>query len=124
MFIKKHKKILNIFTLTTVADFFLQTSLAAIQDPGGVEAPFSTMPGLINTILTLAKWFEIIVIVAAVIFILIGAFTYVSAGGDSDARGRAKDYLLYGVIGIIVAAVAQGIVMAVASIFNVNINAQ
>ncbi len=120
MFIKIYKKILSTFAFLTVASFFLNDTLAAVQSPSGVSAPFSDMRGLITTMFTLARWFEIIVIVFAVIFILVGAFTYVSAGGDSDQVTKAKNYLMYGVIGIIVAATAEGIVRAVASIFGIN----
>ncbi len=122
MFTNIYKKILNIFVFLTVGAFSLNTVFAAIQGPpSGGQAPFTTMKGLIDTVFVLARWFEVIIILFAVIFILIGAFMYVSGGGDESQRKKAKDYLLYGVVGIIVAATAEGIVRAVASIFHITL---
>ncbi|MEO5627554.1 MAG: pilin [Candidatus Saccharimonadales bacterium] len=53
---------------------------------------------------------SIIVAVAAVIMIMIGGFKYIASGGDSSAVQSAKNTILYAVVGLAVAALAQFIV--------------
>lgn len=50
---------------------------------------------------------------AAVIMIIIGGFRYVLSGGDSNATKSAKDMILYAVIGLVIALVAQALVLFV-----------
>lgn len=46
----------------------------------------------------------------AVIAIIIGGITYATSNGDSSKTKRAKDIILYAVIGLVVAIMAWGIV--------------
>lgn len=48
--------------------------------------------------------------VLAVIFILIGALQYVMSGGDPGSTRRAKDTLLYAIIGLIISISALAII--------------
>ncbi len=52
----------------------------------------------------------ILVGVAAVIMIIIGGFKYVLSNGDSNAINSAKNTIIYAVVGLVVAVVAQAIV--------------
>ena len=120
MLIKLYKKVIFGFSLLLGTIFIVQHSLAAVRSVINVTgSPFSTMTGLINTLFTIARWFEVIVIALAVIFLLMGAFNYLTAGGDEQALDKAKKYLQYGILGIILAAAAEGIVRAVAWVFGV-----
>lgn len=67
-----------------------------------------------NGILTrITKVISIAVGVGAIIMIMIGGFKYILANGDSASISNAKNTILYAVIGLIVALVAQGIVIFV-----------
>lgn len=46
----------------------------------------------------------------AVIFIIIGGFQYVLSGGDSNNTNRAKETILYAVVGLIISLLAFTIV--------------
>jgi len=46
----------------------------------------------------------------SVLIIIIGGLMYVLSGGDPNNTARAKDAILYAIIGLVVAVVAQGIV--------------
>lgn len=48
--------------------------------------------------------------VAAVIVIIIGGITYTTSQGDPGKTKRAKDTILYGVIGLVIAILAFAIV--------------
>lgn len=49
----------------------------------------------------------------SVIMIIIGGFRYIVSGGDSNATKGAKDTILYAVIGLIIALIAQALVLFV-----------
>ncbi len=61
-------------------------------------------------IVALIYWIAWIVAVLAVIYGLRGAYTYITANGDSQRLELAKRYLVYTVVGIIVALLSFGIV--------------
>ncbi len=48
--------------------------------------------------------------ILAVVFVLVGAFQYVVSGGNPEATRKAKDTILFALIGAVVAMVAYAIV--------------
>lgn len=63
--------------------------------------------GLIKTLIQL---FATIIGVVAVIMIMVAGFKYITAGGDSAKITSAKSTIIYAVIGLVIAALAQVIV--------------
>jgi len=63
-----------------------------------------------NTVGTIVKTLSIIVGATAVIFIIIAAFKYITAGGDSTKVGAAKTTLIYALVGLFIAAIAEALV--------------
>lgn len=70
----------------------------------------SSVDGLVADIITILSW---IVGVVAVIAIIIGGFRYVTSGGDSAKINGAKNTILYAIVGLIIVAVSQLIVIFV-----------
>ena len=67
-----------------------------------------------NGILTKAtSIIALLVGIAAVIVIIIGGLQYVLSSGDSTRVSSAKNTILYAVIGLVIALLAQGIVIFV-----------
>jgi hypothetical protein len=58
---------------------------------------------------------SILIGVAAVIAIIIGGFNFVVSGGDSAKVASARSTILYAIIGLVVAFLAQAIVLFVLS---------
>jgi hypothetical protein len=56
---------------------------------------------------------SIILGIAAVIMVIVGGFQYSLASGDPKSVDNAKNTVLYAIIGMVIAAVAQGIVIFV-----------
>ena len=55
----------------------------------------------------------------AVIFIIMGGITYVTSAGDPGKIKKAKDTILYGIIGVVVALLAYSIVnLVLSSVFG------
>lgn len=66
--------------------------------------------GQIETILQIV--FQVAAVVAVLIIVIAG-FTYVLSGGDPQKTNRAKDAILYAVIGLVVAILGYTIVTLV-----------
>jgi hypothetical protein len=66
-----------------------------------------TVNSVINTVINILSVFVGIV---AVIMIIFAGFKYVTSGGDSSKISSAKNALIYAVVGLVVAALAQVIV--------------
>lgn len=58
---------------------------------------------------------SLLVGIAAVIMIIVSGFKYVTAAGDSNAIASAKSTLIYALVGLVIAALAQVIVRFVLS---------
>lgn len=77
-------------------------SSSAVCASSGEQAT-DTIKVVVNTLLYLLG-------IAAVIVIIIAGIIYATSAGDSNAVGRAKNMLLYAVIGLVVAISAYAIV--------------
>ncbi|MES2971855.1 MAG: pilin [Patescibacteria group bacterium] len=72
----------------------------SIYGPNGI---FTKAAGLIS----------LLVGIASVIMIIVGGFRYVMSSGDSNNITGAKNTILYAIIGLVVALVAQSIIVFV-----------
>lgn len=72
----------------------------------------NTIDSLVATIINLFSW---VVGVMAVIFVIYGGFRYVTSGGDAGKITSAKNTIIYALIGLVIAVVAQVIVQTVVS---------
>jgi hypothetical protein len=65
----------------------------------------------INSVITaVVNILSITIGVVSVIMIMVGGFKYVTSGGDSNSVSSAKNTIIYAIIGIVVAALAQALV--------------
>jgi hypothetical protein len=69
-----------------------------------------SLTGVIKTVLDILS---AVVGVAAVIMIVIGGFRYVLSGGDSNATTGAKNTIIFAIVGLIIAILAQVLVQFV-----------
>lgn len=64
---------------------------------------FNVIQAILNTIISIAG-------IVAVIFIIVGGVQYMTSSGDAGKAKKAKDTILYAVIGLVVCALAFAIV--------------
>lgn len=64
---------------------------------------------LFNTIYRITDWIFYILMTFVGVMVVLGAFYIVTAGGAPDRVGQGKNYILYAVIGMIVAFFAKAI---------------
>lgn len=68
-----------------------------------------------NAFATVVKILSIVTGVVAVIAIIYGGFKYITSGGDANKVGAAKNTVLYALVGLAVAGLAQILVHLVIS---------
>lgn len=92
---------------------------AACEGVGAATGSGCTAPGpsVQSIIATVIRILSIVVGVIAVIMIIIGGLRYITANGDSNSINAAKNTILYAIIGLVVAAMAQIIVSFVLNQF-------
>ena len=68
-----------------------------------------TFQGFLGLFGTLINWLFTILLVVATLFFFMAAYLYISAQGDEGKIDKAKDILIYGIVGLAVAMLAQGV---------------
>jgi hypothetical protein len=71
------------------------------------ESTFNKYATLIVNLLSVLVGF------VAVVMIILGGFRYITSGGNSENVTKAKNTILYGIIGLVIVALAQVIVQFV-----------
>ncbi len=85
--------------------------------PGVVEAKeYEVCCGPNSIIYRLMNYLFSILLIVAAIFIIIAAFMFVTASGDPDKTKTARNFVLYALIGVLVAFGAKGLVSLVGTI--------
>jgi uncharacterized membrane protein len=85
------------------------------------QAPPTTVTDfgdIVNIIERAAAWLYTLILAIAVVMLLYAAFLYLTAAGNDERIGKAKSIILYVVIAIIVAVVANGLISIVQSFFG------
>lgn len=81
---------------------------STVCDTNGANDPLTGSDGVITKI---ANIFAFITGVAAIVIIMVSGFEYVRSGGDSAKINKAKNGILFAVIGLVVVAVARSVVL-------------
>lgn len=85
----------------------------------GVPGPIVTSPVQIAALLQKVLYFVgAIVMTIALIMLLWSAILYLTAGGSEDRVGRAKNYLIYAIVGIVVAVLAFSVIPFVQTVLQ------
>jgi uncharacterized membrane protein YuzA (DUF378 family) len=72
--------------------------------------------GVANVIAAAVRILSLVVGIAAIIMVIIAGLKYITSGGDSGKVANAKSTLIYALVGLVIAALAQFLVNFV---FNV-----
>lgn len=71
-----------------------------------------------TTIQRIIRLFQVVVGLISVFMIIYGGFKYVISGGGSDSVKNAKNTILYALLGLVIVAIAEGIVQFVLKRFE------
>lgn len=105
----------GVTTIAHAADAGIQSGLCSgIElDPTGdtnCKSSGETTKSVSDTIASVINILSILVGVIAVVMVIFGGFKYITSGGDSGKVTSAKNTIVYAMIGLIVAALAQVLV--------------
>jgi len=64
---------------------------------------------LLNTIYNVTDWIFIILMLIVVVLIITGAFMFATAGGNPEKTTTARNFILYAIIGLVVALIARAV---------------
>jgi len=67
---------------------------------------------------TLTNWLFTLLLIVAVVFLIIAAFTFITASGDPSKVEKARNFVFYALIGVAVAVAARGLVALVQTIMG------
>ncbi|MFH1392676.1 MAG: hypothetical protein ABIG90_03380 [bacterium] len=84
----------------------------------GTASPITNISGVDALVRAVARWISIVVSVIAVIFIVLGGASYITAGGDAEKAGAARQKIVYGLVGLAIAALAWGAEAIVRSVLS------
>lgn len=95
--------------------------LARAQFPAPIVSQVSTLSGIQGFICTfIVGWMFTFLIILSVVFVLVAAFKYLTAGGDPEKVKGASHTLIYAAIAIVVAIMARAIPLLIGSLFQVS----
>ncbi len=80
-------------------------TLAQLRGAHGLPNPDTS-----NVLETVLKTSFVIIGALAVIFVIIGGFQYVLSGGNPNNTSRAKETIIYAIVGLVVSLLAFSIV--------------
>ncbi|MBI3458669.1 hypothetical protein HY061_00165 [Candidatus Azambacteria bacterium] len=108
--------VLSVLTLGNVSLVGATLTTGNTVDP--VTAQKQTVSQLFDQVSKIANWSLGLVALIAVFVILYSGFLFMTSGGEEEGTDAAKNYLKYGIIGLIIAALAFSVVTFVNSIFS------
>ena len=76
----------------------------------GSDTTNNTLQSITTTVVNLLS---LVVGLISVIFLIFGAFKYITSGGDSGKVTSAKNTILYALIGLVIVSIAQVVVKVV-----------
>lgn len=95
----------GITVVTAVATPFIAFAQPSLTDYSITD--FSRIQSFGNK---LGSWMLGILLVLGVIFVIYAAFLYLTSGGDEGKVGKAKSFIIYAIIAIIVGVLAKTII--------------
>ena len=77
----------------------------------GADASMDTqgMCCLLNTIYSITNWVFMLLIAVAMLFVVLGAFNFVTAGGNAEQTQVARNYIMYAAIGLAIGLLAKAV---------------
>ncbi len=119
---RKHLR--NLVSPASIATLVLPVLTLAQGIPGqsgGVQqfgTNVTTVQAFLDRICAIVNLLFTVLIIAAIIFIIIAAFNYLTAGGDPEKIKKASNQLLYAAIAVAVALFSKAIPLVVANLFG------
>ena len=96
----RSKVLISVLVLTTL--LVLPVMALAVEDAPDVD--------LWEALERVTNYLFALLIVVAAIFLIAAAFQFITAQGDPEKVKKARDYVLYALIGVVVGVLAKGLI--------------
>jgi len=117
------KSLLALFVLALVfapvTISFAQVQEAPLTIPGGQDTGITDTGSIFDTVCIILDYIFTGLIILAIIFVLIAAFRYLTAGGDPEKVKAASKTLIYAAVAVAVGILAQAIPIIVGNFLGV-----
>lgn len=90
-------------------------------NPGSADCPITTPEGIFNILKTVVQWTYTIFFVVAVLFILLAAYTFLTAKDDPGKIKSATNQIFWAAVAIAIALIAVGATQIIQKIINPSI---
>jgi hypothetical protein len=107
------KKILSHVISAGLLTALLLPLLVSAQQPGPGDAPGWGDVDVMRVLGRITDWLFAILLIVAAIFIIVAGYYFVTAQGNPDTVARARQFVLYALIGVLVGFLAKGLVVMV-----------
>ena len=94
------------------------TSLLVLPAIGLAQAETAPTVDVMTALTRITNWVFTILIVVAVIFLIWGAYNFVTAAGDAEKVTAGKQSIMWALVGVAVALLARGLVALVGLIIK------
>lgn len=114
------KKALIASPLLSVAGFLglgASTAFAAIT-ANTVNSPVQNATDIGNLLCNIVSWFIYFVVIISVLMAVYAAYSYATAGDDTEKTAKGRRTLTYAAIGVLVALIAAGVPAIVVSLLG------
>jgi len=124
---------MKIQTLKKVGLAVVLLSLVAVASPvsaqnlnfqpgDGPPEGIRSFAGFLGVFDTMISWLFIVLMALSVIFIILAAFSYLTAGGDEEKVKGAHKKIVWAIVAIAVAFLAQGVAYVIAELLGQQTN--
>jgi len=99
---------LTLFSGKVLAQTSAKDAAAKLCEENPENCPIQTVDQIFNILKTIVQYAYTIFFIVAVLFILIAAFNFLTAKGDSAKVQSARDQIKWAVVAIIIALISVG----------------
>ena len=121
-----NSKVKSIIVSVGLISVLAVTNLAFAQPqvniPGTTDTGINTANSVVDPVKRIIGWVYTVFFILAVLFILMAAFTYLTAAGDEAKLAKAKNQIIYAAVAVVVALLAIGFSSIVGSFISTGPN--
>jgi type IV secretory pathway VirB2 component (pilin) len=118
------KKLIGLLGLITIVSLFSAPIVVAAADEITISEQFPgdyTSAKALKILPTILSYVYGTFLVIVVLMIIVAGYMFVTGGGNPETIGKARNMLMYALVGLAVAVVARGLIALVAKFLDTSI---
>ena len=116
---KKIKSVLKSAAMAAPTFFYAVGALAAVQTVPDIS--ITSADTLLSQFVSIMNFIFSAALILAVVLIIIGGISYMTAGGDETKLGTAKKRVIWGLVGAAIVIAAWGLIALIANYLGATI---